>query len=478
MLSVIIAARNEIYLERTIRNILDNARGDIEVIVILDGYLPDPPIDMHDNRVYFYHYPESIGQRAAINKGVEFSKGKYIMKLDAHCAVDEGFDIKLAADCEYDWTVVPRMYNLNHETWQPKLHKRTDYMYISCAEGKLLRAEYYGSKQPKNDKLIDDTMCCMGPGWFMHKDRFIELGGMDENHGGWGQMGVEIGCKAWLSGGKLIVNKKTWFAHWFRGNVGFPYHITGHNVEVARKYSQDLWLNNKWEKATRKFEWMIEKFNPPGWKKEKEMNEREKEIINEFHKLFFKQWNIYTRKWQGVKIVKYPTDLFIYQTLIYENKPDIIIETGSYMGGGSLFFANMCDLVGHGKVISVDLREIKRPKHPRIKYVIGRATSTETMDKLRKLTKDKTVMVVLDSDHRSSHVKRELVHYGRLVTKGQYMIVEDTMLNHPIPSKRYNPGPYEAVQWYMKRKNGFKIDPLEKQFLISMCPHGFLRRVK
>ena len=269
MLSVIIPARNEVYLERTIRSVLDAAEGDIEVIAIFDGYIPDPQIDMKDNRVIFVHYPESIGQRQAINEGARRAKGEYIMKLDAHCNVDKGFDVKLAQDCEYEWTVIPRMYNLNHETWEPKLHKRTDYMYIGCDEGRMLRAEYYNGKQPKNDKVIDDIMCCMGPCFFMHKDRFWELGGMDEEHGGWGQMGVELACKAWLSGGELKVNKNTWFAHWFRGGggPGFPYPISGRDQEKARKYSRDLWMNDKWPMQRRGFQWLIDKFNPPGWDK-------------------------------------------------------------------------------------------------------------------------------------------------------------------------------------------------------------------
>ena len=87
-------------------------------------------------------------------------------------------------------------------------------------------------------------------------------------------------------------------------------------------------------------------------------------------------------------------------------------------------------------------------------------------------------MAVFDSDHTAAHVKRELHHYSPFVTKGQYMVVEDTMLNHPIKSKRFNPGPYEAVQWFIKRNRSFKVEPLERQFLISMCPGGFLRRVR
>lgn len=266
IVSILIPARNEVYLQKTIENLLENAEEEIEIIAVLDGYWADPPIKDHPF-VNIIHHTESKGQRQSINEAARVAKGKYIMKLDAHCAVDKGFDVKLKRDCEYDWTVIPRMYNLDIETFKPKLHKRTDYMYINGEGDRLLRAEYYGSRQPKNNIMIDDVMCNMGPCFFMHRDRFLELGGMDEGHGSWGQMGVEVSCKAWLSGGRLVVNKNTWFAHWFRGGggPGFPYQISGRDQEKARKYSRDLWLNDKWEKQVRPFKWLVDKFNPPTW---------------------------------------------------------------------------------------------------------------------------------------------------------------------------------------------------------------------
>lgn len=271
MLSVIIPARNEQHLEQTIRGVLANARGEIEVLVILDAWTPDPPINIGDERVIFYYFKDPIGQRGGINYAAKQAKGKYVMKLDAHCAVDEGFDVKLAADCPYDWTVVPRMYNLDIATFTPKKHRRTDYMFVGLKDGHI-RAQYYGSENYKlwhrRKEELGDTMCCMGPCFFMHKDRFWELGGCDEAHGGWGQQGVEVSCKAWLSGGKLVVNKKTWFSHWFRGGQtgpGFPYPLSGSAVDRARDYSDDLWQNNKWPLAKRKFEWLLARFNPPSW---------------------------------------------------------------------------------------------------------------------------------------------------------------------------------------------------------------------
>ena len=281
--SVIIPARDEIYLKSTIDDILAKSRGEIEVIAVLDGYWPDPAI-LDDPRVTLIHHTEAIGQRHAINEAARIAKGKYILKTDAHSMFDEGFDVKLAEDCEYDWTVIPRMFNLDIEKWEPKKRKITDYMFIRSpkAREKPFRHYYYDGKcsreYPEEYKFhrqwkrsrpeIDDVMTGQGACFFMHKERFWELGGMDEGHGQWGQMGVEVALKAWLSGGSLKVNKKTWFSHWFRGGggPGFPWPASGKAQEVARKYSQNLWLNNKWPLQKRPLSWLVDKFAPvPTW---------------------------------------------------------------------------------------------------------------------------------------------------------------------------------------------------------------------
>jgi len=341
-LSVIIPARNEEFLKLTIDSILANIRGDTEIIAILDGYWPDPGIPMHP-RVNLIHFEEPVGQRAGVNEGARVSTAKYIMKLDAHCMVDEGFDVKLMADCEHDWTVIPRMYNLHafdwqctdcgHRTyqgpkpdkcqnfswkcdicgevwaqryepydrppkcknrrcknktrfsevdhkcsnaqrfdrvivWQPRWNKKTDFMRFDDNMIFQYWRAYDGRPESKGD--IADLMSSIGACFFMHRDRFFELGGMDEAHGSWGQFGTEIACKSWLSGGRHVVNKKTWFAHMFRtknkNEWGFPYAISGRQQQNARKHSKDLWLNDKWPGAVRKLSWLIDKFAPiPDW---------------------------------------------------------------------------------------------------------------------------------------------------------------------------------------------------------------------
>ena len=294
-LSVIIPARNEEWLVPTVEDVLKNSEADTEVIVILDGYWPEPGIA--DNpKVKIIHHSEPIGQRQATNEGIRLSEAKYIMKLDAHCCLDKGFDVKLMANMEYDWTVVPRMYNMHvfdwkcvkcgkrsymgptptsckdcdnttkfkkRIVWKPRRNRRSDFMRFDSE----LHFQYWkdcgNREESKGD--IADLMCCLGACWFMDKDRYWELGGMDEGHGSWGQMGVEVACKAWLSGGRLVSNKDTWFSHMFRtqSGFGFPYQNPGHS---AKEYSRDLWENNKWEGQVKNLSWLIKKFWPiPGW---------------------------------------------------------------------------------------------------------------------------------------------------------------------------------------------------------------------
>lgn len=298
MLSVLIPSRNEFLLSKTIETTLAASEGEIEIIAILDGCWDRPKIK-DDPRVKLIKYDKPVGQRKAVNDAAKIAKGEYILKTDGHSTFDKGFDVKLAGDCEYDWTVIPRMYNFHafdwvcknghrfyqdkadpHKVnkcseckeelkieyvWKIRKHKKTDFMYMD----KNLRVQYwqkYGKRKESKGDIVD-VMNGQGACWFQHKERFFELGGLDERHGSWGQVGVEVACKAWLSGGSLKVNKKTWFAHVFRttGAFGFPYHIRGSEQERARKYSRNLWLNNSWPLQKRKFEWLIEKFSPPGW---------------------------------------------------------------------------------------------------------------------------------------------------------------------------------------------------------------------
>jgi len=335
-LSVIITARNEEFLSRTVEGVLKAKRGKTEIIVILDGGWANPPVENHPDVTIIYH-KKSVGQRQAINEAAKLSRAKYIMKLDAHCIMDEGFDVKLMADCEYNWTVVPRLYNLHafnwrckkcgntwyqgpiptfcctdgqgHKkndkcdskkfqrmmVWKPRWHKKSDHMRFD----KDLKFGYWGAlkrrKEGKGD--ISDTMSLLGACFFMHRQRYWDLGGSEESWGSWGQQGTEIACKSWLSGGRLVVNKKTWYSHMFRtqgGSFGFPYPQSGNQVARARKKSKEMFRSNKWDKAVHPLSWLIERFWPvPGWS-QKDLDKLKKE--------------------EGLLIVKKPTKGIIYYT--------------------------------------------------------------------------------------------------------------------------------------------------------------------
>ena len=326
-LSVIIPARNEIFLQRTIEDVFENSEADTEVIAICDGYWPDPPVVDHP-KVTIVHHTEPIGQRAATNEGARISQAKFIMKADAHCAFGKGFDRILMEDCRFKWTMIPMMYNLNafnwkcvecgHEIYQgvkPTVCKevvpKPSFLYVPdermlkddkmiCGgtdfemvmvwkprEGKPATTSWrfddnmqfqYWRKHRKRAEAQGDlieTLSFIGACFFIHRKRFWRLGGLDETHGSWGQFGTEIACKTWLSGGTLITSKKTWFAHMFRtGNFkgsGFrgstwPYEISSKQIDFARSYSKDFWLNDRWSKATKPLSWLIDKFKPvPDW---------------------------------------------------------------------------------------------------------------------------------------------------------------------------------------------------------------------
>jgi len=291
------------FLQRTIDDILSNSEADTEVIVILDGYWPDPPIPDHP-KLTIIHHTNSIGQRAAVNEGARISKARMIAKVDAHCAFSKGFDRIILEDCQYDWMMIPTLYNLHAFDWKClKCGNRTYQgrkpavcIKCGCAEFEMVvvwlpgKGPFYSwrfdadmhyqqwrkhYRRPENQGDFVETLSFAGPCFFVHRDRYWDLGGCDEAHGSWGQFGTEWACKSWLSGGKLITTKKAWFAHLFRtGNFNgtgwngssFPYPISGQQQERAKAYSKDLWLNNKWPGAKYPLSWLVDKFKPvPGW---------------------------------------------------------------------------------------------------------------------------------------------------------------------------------------------------------------------
>lgn len=183
-------------------------------------------------------------------------------------------------------------------------------------------------------------------------------------------------------------------------------------------------------------------------------------------------------RWLGVRTDKCPLDLWIYQELLHELKPDLIVETGTAFGGSALYFASVCELLGHGRVLTIDVQQQEgRPEHPRIEYVLGSSVAPETLEQVRRAAEGaRTVLVVLDSDHRKEHVLEELRLYAPLVTPGSYIVVEDTILNgHPV-SPDFGPGPMEAAEEFVGSTGSFAADRRREKLYLTFNPKGYLRR--
>lgn len=318
-LSVIIPSRNEEFLSVTIENLLKQMRGKTEIIAVLDGTWATPPIPQHpDVNVIFV--PESIGQRAATNLGVKLSRSHYVMKLDAHCSWDEGYDAKMIEGFKKvgdNVTMVGVMRNLWMFDWKctkcgkkwyqgptPTQCQETNFRGTGkpCDSKRFIKKlmvigkhnpqswsycfdstphfQYFedykhrpGIRENTKSTGFSETMSLQGSCFMCTRDKYWDLNLCDEELGNWGNQGIEVSCKTWLSGGRVLVNHKTWYAHMFRtqgGDFSFPYEQSGKHVSRTKKRVKELFFENKWEKQIHPLSWLIEKFAPiPGWTEDK-----------------------------------------------------------------------------------------------------------------------------------------------------------------------------------------------------------------
>jgi len=293
-LSILIPARNEEFLSETVEDLLKNIEMDTEIIVVLDGQWPVKPLPV-DIRVKVVYLPEARGQRAAQNVAFKISEGKYVAKFDAHCAFDKGFDKKLLTDMQDDIVMVPLMRNLHVFDWVCENgHRRyqgpsgpcqqcgkptkkdivwiaknnpqsTSYCFDSDPHFQYHNA--YKKVQEASGSHLVETMSLQGSGFLCSREKYIEWNLCDENWGSWGSQGIEVACKAWYNGGRVICNKATWYAHLFRtqgGDFSFPYPQPGNKVQDAKAKARE-YIHSQPEKLAA----LIKKFKPMGWEKPK-----------------------------------------------------------------------------------------------------------------------------------------------------------------------------------------------------------------
>jgi glycosyltransferase involved in cell wall biosynthesis len=274
--SIIIPSRGEKpeNLGRTLKSIYDNAAGDFEVIVGLNGQ-PWTEIESYPN-LRIIRLDENIGVKGMINLLALSAKGDYIYKSDAHCSFGKGFDEILKADMEDDWIVMPRFYVLDGKTWEWQDDRHYDYFYLCCpfTDPKGFRFKAGGhwpertvERENNPELMIDETPQIHGSGWFITKKKFFELGGfpnIDPN--GHGQEPIWLALKNWLMGGRVMVNKNTWYAHMHQDGSVKGYRYTKEEERYTYAMTANHWMLDKEPNLKYDIEWFIEKFYPmPTW---------------------------------------------------------------------------------------------------------------------------------------------------------------------------------------------------------------------
>ncbi len=210
-------------------------------------------------------------------------------------------------------------------------------------------------------------------------------------------------------------------------------------------------------------------------------------FIDEFMKLWATTPNnMLKNRWLGVRTLQNPFDVWITQEIMFETKPDLIVEAGTRFGGSAVLWAMILEhIVPDGRVITIDIEDARDEKAKQIpiaqhnvEFLLGSSTDPDIVATVYERAKDKRVMVILDSLHTKAHVLRELEVYADLIEVGGYIIVQDGVVNgHPLPWQ-HGPGPWEAVEEFLSKDNRFEVDLSRERLLITNNPHGFLTRVR
>ncbi len=209
---------------------------------------------------------------------------------------------------------------------------------------------------------------------------------------------------------------------------------------------------------------------------------REDRISDPYHIYFEKNrlWENIT--WLGVPMWKLPNDAMIIQEIIYETKPEAVIETGTGFGGSTLFYALILKLIGQGKVLTVDVRDdFERYKNSNligwIISFIGSSIDLDIVRRISELVEGRSTMLILDSCHSEEHVSKELDLYADLVSVGNYLIVEDTHVGGNPVEWEYGKGPMEAVKKFLEKDKRFEVDKSREKLVMTFNPSGWLKRI-
>jgi len=261
LISVIIPAREEPYLDRTIASLYDNSAGEIEVIVVLEG----ERIEV-DPRAQVIHHPNPLGRRVGMNEAAKIANGEYLFHIDAHCSMSEGWDEKLKEVCIDKTVVVSVVGAMDENTWEIK--KNHYYTFVSIDRN--MKEHWWGSYKPlRKCGKVEETMALTGCGWMIRKDFYLALGGCDESLGQLCHLGPEWALKVWCNDGRLLLRTDVFCGHVF----GSP-RIQSYSPQHIGDYDFARRMRNQYGD---KIDKLREKFNPPGW--EDDVVEKVKEEV-------------------------------------------------------------------------------------------------------------------------------------------------------------------------------------------------------
>ncbi|HEY4689565.1 MAG TPA: glycosyltransferase [Anaerolineae bacterium] len=282
--SVLIPSRNERFLCATVRDVLAHAQGDIEVWALLDGVWADPVLP-DDPRLHVLYMGTSQGMRAMINAGARLASGQFLMKLDAHCSLTEGFDLVLSSSCDDDCVMTLRRDRLDAEAWglQDTGKPPIDYHYLdnpfreirdpTRVVGELGGVVWPEKSSARLDMPIDDEMSSQGSMYFMSRRCWDErIGPLNETlfTSFWNEF-QEIGMKCWLSGGSVRINKKATVLHLHKGKrYGRGYPLSKPETDRGLRASTRFWMLDgwlpEWPVKKHNLAWLVERFMPvPNW---------------------------------------------------------------------------------------------------------------------------------------------------------------------------------------------------------------------
>lgn len=191
-------------------------------------------------------------------------------------------------------------------------------------------------------------------------------------------------------------------------------------------------------------------------------------------------------RWFGIQTLQNPFDVWVTQEILWEVKPEVVVEAGTHRGGSAALWATLLEQINpeSGRVVTIDIedRSAQARQLPvvqrRVDFLVGSSTDPEIVAEVRRRVKGKRVLVILDSLHTRDHVLAELRAYAELVPVGSYVIVQDTAVNgHPV-SPDWGPGPYEAVEAFLAEDDRFVVDRRRERLLMTYNPNGFLKRVR